>query len=104
MIIVTGSIVTDANNRAAIEAECIAHSRRSRAEPGCLSHHCLYDIERHDRIVFIENWTDAQALLAHFSVPASGKFVQAVSMLSNEKPEMQIYTAQETRAAALTAT
>lgn len=87
-------IVTNADNRAAVQAECVAHSRRSRAEPSCIAHNCHYDFEQADRIVFVEKWTDAQALLAHFSVPASGKFVQAVSMLSSGKPELHIYTAQ----------
>ena len=32
MIIVTGHVITNAENRAAIEAEGVAHCRRSRAE------------------------------------------------------------------------
>lgn len=101
MIIVTGHVVTDKNNRVAIEALCIAHSRRSRAEAGCLAHNCHYDLEAPDRLVFVEKWADVRALLAHFAVPESSGFVRAVSALSHEPPQMQIYVAEEKDPAAL---
>lgn len=95
MIIVTGHVLTNAENRSAIEAECVAHSRRSRAEPGCIAHNIHADCEQPDRLVFVEKWTDSAALLAHFAVPESGAFVQAITRLSAERPEMQIYSANE---------
>ncbi len=103
MIIVTGSVLTNANNRAAIEAEGVAHCRRSRAEPGCIAHNCHYDVEQPDRLVFTEKWADAAALLAHFAVPESAAFVQAITALSSEPPQMQIFLAQETSPAGLSA-
>lgn len=101
MIIVTGSVLTNESNRSAIEAECIAHSRRSREEAGCLAHNCHYDVEQPNRLVFLEKWIDAPALLAHFAIPESGAFVRAVSALSSEPAQMQIYVAQETSPAGL---
>ncbi len=95
MIIVTGSVLTNADNRAAIEAEGVAHCQRSRAEAGCVAHGCHYDVENPDLLVFFEKWADGAALLAHFAVPASGAFVRAVSALSTEAPTMQIYRATE---------
>jgi quinol monooxygenase YgiN len=95
MIIVTGHVLTNAENRAAIEVECVAHSRRSRAEPGCIAHNVHADCEQPDRLVFVEKWADKAALLAHFAVPESGAFVKAISALSTERPEMAIYTAEE---------
>ncbi len=95
MIIVTGSVLTNADNRAAIEAESIAHCQRSRAEPGCISHHVHADCEQPDRLVFVEKWADTAALLAHFAVPESGAFVRAISALSAELPSMEIYEADE---------
>lgn len=95
MIIVTGHVLTNAENRAAIEAECVAHSQRSRAEPGCIAHNIHADCEQPDRLVFVEKWADKAALLAHFAVPESGAFVKAISGLSTERPEMQIYGAEE---------
>lgn len=103
MIIVTGSVLTNAENRAAIEAECVAHSRRSRAEQGCIAHNCHYDVEAPDRLVFVEKWADAAALRAHFAVPESGAFVRAVTALSTEAPEMQIYAAEAIDATGLAA-
>lgn len=95
MIIVTGHVLTNAKNRAAIEAECVAHSQRSRAEPGCIAHNVHADCEAPDRLVFVEKWADKAALLAHFAVPESGAFVQAITALSTERPEMQIYASDE---------
>lgn len=101
MIIVTGSVLTNAENRAAIETESIAHCRRSRAEAGCIAHNVHIDCENPERLVFVEKWTDAAALRAHFAVPESGAFVRAISALSTEPPEMQIYGADEVSVAEL---
>ncbi len=103
MIIITGSILTNADNRAAIEAESVAHCVRSRAEPRCIAHNVHADCENPDRLVFVEKWADGPSLLAHFAVPASGAFIKAVSALATEPPTMQIYQAEEVQAAQLTA-
>ena len=91
MIIITGHVITNAQNRAAIEAEAIAHCIRSRAEPGCIAHNCHYDVEHPDRLVFVEKWADAASLLAHFAVPESGAFVAALRSLSDAPPVMEIF-------------
>jgi quinol monooxygenase YgiN len=101
MIIITGHIITNSENRAAIQAESVAHCARSRAEPGCIAHNCHYDVEHPDRLVFVEKWADAAALLTHFAVPKSGAFVKAVSALSSEPPVMDIYHAEATSPADL---
>jgi quinol monooxygenase YgiN len=101
MIVVTGSVLTNAENRAAIEAEAVAHCQRSRAEPGCIAHNCHYDVENPDLLVFVEKWADGAALLAHFAAPKSGAFVRTISGLSTETPNMQIYRATEIAAADL---
>jgi quinol monooxygenase YgiN len=101
MIIVTGSVLTNTDNRGAILAEAIAHCRRSRAEPGCISHNCHFDAETSDLLVFVEKWADAKALLTHFAVPESGAFVRAIGALSSEAPEMQIYAAEDIGVAGL---
>jgi quinol monooxygenase YgiN len=103
MIIITGHVVTNAENRAAIEAEAVAHCRRSRAEPGCIAHNCHYDVEHPDRLVFVEKWADAASLLAHFGLKESRDFIAAVSALSTEPPAMDIYKAQPTTPAELIA-
>lgn len=95
MIIVTGKVLTNAENRAAIEAESVAHCRRSRAEPGCIAHNVHADCEEPDRLVFVEKWKDAAALRAHFAVPDSWAFVRTMSALATEPPSMEIYAAEE---------
>ena len=101
MIIVIGSILTNSENREAILAPCVEHSQRSRAEPGCISHNVHFDCEEPDRLVFVERWADGKRLAKHFAVPESGAFVQSVSKLSTEAPEMKIYGAEEVDPAGL---
>lgn len=101
MIIVVGSILTNALNRTAIEAQSISHSRRSRGEAGCIAHNVHADCEDPDRLVFVEKWTDAEALRAHFAVPESGEFVRVISALSSEPPSIEIYGADEINVADL---
>ena len=101
MIIITGSIITNHENRARIEALAIEHCRRSRAEPGCIAHNVHKDCENPDRLVFVELWADAGAVRTHFAVPASGAFVGELRTLSSEAPEMAIYEANAIPASAL---
>lgn len=101
MIIITGSVMTDATNRAEIERLCIEHSQRSRAEPGCIAHNVHADCETPDKLVFLELWADAAAVRTHFAVPESGAFVQRIGQLSAEPTTIQIYRAEEIPASAL---
>ena len=94
MIIVLGSVRTDAENRAAIEAESIAHCTRSRAEPGCIAHNCHFDAEDPDRLVFVEKWADVEALRAHFAVAESHHFVSKLRALAKAPPVMEIFSAE----------
>lgn len=103
MIVVTGHVLTNAENRAVIEAEGVAHCRRSGAEPGCIAYNCHYDVEEPDRLVFVEKWVDAAALIAHFVLPESAAFVRSITALPSEPPQMQIYLARETSPAGLSA-
>jgi len=72
----------------------LAHVRRSRLEPGCLLHSIHRDVENELRVVFIEHWEDAEALEAHFHVPASGEFVREATSLANRPPEISIFEAE----------
>lgn len=66
------------------------HVERSRAEPGCISHDVLTDLDQPDRLVFVERWDDRAALDAHFAVPASIAFARAIGELAAERPVVQI--------------
>lgn len=101
MIIITGSVLTNRDNRTEIEALCVSHSKRSRAESGCISHNVHSDCETPNLLVFVERWQDGAAVLAHFQVPESGAFVKALTALATEPPHMTIYAADEILPAAL---
>ena len=80
MIIISASFTVPAARRDEIIALCAEHSARSRAEPGCVSHHIHADCEDPARLFFHEEWQDEAAVAAHFAVPESG----------GERPEIRI--------------
>jgi quinol monooxygenase YgiN len=94
VIVVTGSIVARPGTVDELLALSLAHVRRSREEPGCLSHAVHRDAENPLRLVFLETWADRPALLAHFAVPASRGFVDAATALAAEPPVIAIYDAK----------
>jgi quinol monooxygenase YgiN len=94
VLIVTGSVHARPDSIDQVLALSIAHVRRSRQEPGCLAHAVHRDCEDALRLVFVEHWADADALRAHFRVPASGAFVQEVSALAARPPEISVYEAR----------
>ena len=94
MILVTGDIVARPDTLDQALALSLEHVRRSRAEPGCISHAVHRDEENPLRLVFVEQWSDRAALLAHFAVPASRAFAKAVGGLAAQAPTLQIYEAQ----------
>ncbi|MBI3651137.1 MAG: antibiotic biosynthesis monooxygenase [Acidobacteria bacterium] len=93
MIMVTGSIIAKADALDKLLALSLAHVRRSRTEPGCVAHAVHQDAENPLRLVFLEEWTDRAALAAHFAVPASRDFVQAVRPLAEAPPVIHIFEA-----------
>lgn len=98
MILVTGSIIAKPEHIDQVLALSLEHVRRSRAEPGCLAHAVHRDAENPLRLVFVEEWADRAALLAHFAVPASRAFVESATGLAAEPPAIHIYDAEPWRA------
>lgn len=94
MIIVTGSILAQAERFDELLASSLEHVRRSRTEPGCISHAVHRDVENPLRLVFFEEWADRAALLTHFAVPASRAFVKAAAACAAAAPAMQLFEAQ----------
>ncbi len=94
MVIVTGRIVARPDTFDEILAASLEHVRRSRSEPGCLSHAVHRDVEHEHQLVFFERWADRAALDDHFRVPESAAFVRVVTSLAAETPDMTIYDAQ----------
>ena len=93
MIIVIGSLIVQAGQLEQALGLSLAHVRRSRAEPGCIAHAVHQDAEQPQRLVFVEQWQDRAALMAHFKLPQSRAFVGALSALATQAPSMGLYEA-----------
>jgi quinol monooxygenase YgiN len=96
-VVVTGSIQAQPQHIAELLAMSLEHVRRSRAEPGCLAHAVHRDAEDPLRLVFVEEWTDRAALLAHFALPASRAFVTSAAALAAAPPRMALYEVEPLR-------
>ncbi len=95
MIVVTGSILARPSCEERLLQAGQAHVARSRREPGCISHAVHRDVENPRRLVFLEEWGDRAALIAHFAVPGSREFVRLAGELAEEAPQLKIYEAHE---------
>jgi len=93
MIVVTGSVTAKQDCFEEVRRLSLEHVRRSRGEPGCISHAVHVDCENPMRLVFVEQWADRVALLAHFAVPASRDFVRALQPLASSGSTLEIYEA-----------
>jgi quinol monooxygenase YgiN len=93
MILVTGSFIAKEGHLAEALNLSLEHVRRSRLEGGCIAHSVHRDTENPSRLVFVEQWTDQAALVAHFEVPASRAFAKAVTKLAIAAPELSVFEA-----------
>lgn len=91
MIIITGSAQMSDDTRDEMVAISVAHSQRSRAEPGCIAHNVHIDCEDRGRLVFLEYWQDEPSIQAHFAVPESQSFVKRLRALSTGDPDLRIH-------------
>lgn len=97
MIVITGNIIAKAGQLERALVLSREHVRRSRLEPGCVSHAVYRDAERSDRLFFFEEWADQAAVTAHFAVPESRAFVRALAELAAEAPKLSMYDATRLR-------
>lgn len=95
MIVVTGDACAKPETFDEVRRLSLEHVHRSRVEPGCISHAVHIDCENPLRFVFVEQWADRQALLAHFQVPASREFVKALGSMLSGSSTIQIYDATQ---------
>jgi quinol monooxygenase YgiN len=96
MVIITGSITGSDETIEELLKGALEHVRRSREEPGCLSHGVARDVENPLRLVFYEQWEDMAAVTQHFAVPASGEFVRAAGALAVTPPTIELFEASPT--------
>jgi len=93
MILVTGSATARHDTFDEVRRLSLEHVHRSRNEAGCISHAVHVDCENPLKLVFLEQWADRSALLAHFAVPASRQFARALQSLVSEATIIEIYDA-----------
>src|ERR1700741_2050283 len=93
IIIVTGSVTARPETFDEVRRLSLEHVRRSRTEPGCISHAVHIDCENSLRLVFFEKLADRPALLAHFALPASGDFVRSLQALAEAATTIELYDA-----------
>ncbi len=93
MIVVTGSIQARPETLEELLALSLKHVRRSRTEPGCLSHAVHQDAEDPLRLVFVEEWADRKALHEHFAAPSSQTFAGTAATLAAAPPVIKVYDA-----------
>lgn len=94
MIVITGTVVAKPDRIEEALMLSLEHVKRSRLEPGCISHAVHRDAENPLRLVFFEEWADIAALNAHFAVPAARAFGRAMDALASEPPSIRIYEAR----------
>jgi quinol monooxygenase YgiN len=96
MIIVIGSVTARPNSFEALKQACLDHTRRSRTEPGCLSHAVHVDVEDPLRMFFFERWSDMAALRIHFTTPGTATFLAAAREHAASSERITTYQADET--------
>ena len=76
MIIITATVLVEADHYSEAVAFAQRHVAASRLEEGCLSHQYFEDPEHERRLVFLEMWKDQAAIDHHFAQPYSREFVE----------------------------
>lgn len=94
MILITGHAIAKSEHLSEALRISLEHVHRSRLELGCLSHAVSQDVENPNKLVFVEQWADADAVKAHFAVPASRAFGKALYGMAVEPPLIEIFSAQ----------
>lgn len=97
MIVVTGTATARPDTIDEMLRVALEHVRRSRQEPGCLSHDVAVDAENALRLMFTERWESAEALKVHFAVPESRAMFRTLQKLAAEPGSMQVYEAVRIR-------
>lgn len=97
MLIVSGDVTARADAIDDMLRAALEHVRRSRHEPGCISHDVSVDAENPLRLLFFERWRDPEALKAHFALPASQTFWRRLQQLAAHPGAMRIHEAAEIR-------
>ena len=95
MIIVLGSVAIKEGHVEEALTISQRHVDHSRTEPGCIEHGVHVDHENPLRLVFVEKWENYDSLKQHFAEPTSIAFVNAITELVTQAPQIDIYEASK---------
>lgn len=90
MLVVTGSVTARPDTFETLLEAALAHTHRSRTEPGCVSQAAHIDCENPLRLFFYEEWADRAALDLHFAQPGSLDFMKTVRELAASSTPVKI--------------
>ena len=91
MIVVAGRIAVKPESRADAVTLAREVSAATRQEAGCLSYRFYADLDDPNRFFIFEEWVDAAALEAHFSMPHMTTFLAKAPALIASPPEITRY-------------
>jgi quinol monooxygenase YgiN len=94
MIIILATVAVRPGQLEEALQESQEHVLRSRAEPGCIAHGVHQAYEDPNRLTFVEQWVDREAMNTHFAVPAARAFARRLGELSDQPSELKIYEAE----------
>ena len=99
MVLLVAKAVIHEEHFAPALALSFEHVNRSRAQAQCIDHAVYRDLDDRRRLVFLGQWFDRDALLAHLRLPESIVFTLALEGLAAEKPHMATFDVTQDSAA-----
>ncbi len=91
MILITGTVRVAPENRAAMIALGREQATQSRAEEGNVSYGFYEDAMEPNAFIFVERWSDQEAVSLHFAKPYSGAFVKGVRAIALNDPKIELH-------------
>lgn len=95
MIVVIASLTARPEAVAEVEAIALAHVRRARTEPGCISHEVARDVENPCRFVFTERWIDLDRLACHTMSDSTRTTVESLHDLILDDTSFAAFDAEQ---------
>lgn len=71
--------------------------KQSREEQGCMSYSGYVDQMQENALLFLEEWSDRQAIDRHFETPHFKNFVSRITHLISDQPVIHIHEVAATQ-------
>ena len=97
MILVTGRVQVPDEHRERFIEVATEMCSRSREEDGCGGYRVYADLEQPERYIFIEEWSDDDALQRHFVQAHTGAFMSDLRVLLGGPADAVFHTTASSR-------